>query len=67
MGQTNWYANTSSYLLRADLFAKQDVKLTLKYAIEDFDDKKVAVQSDSRSVYIWYFKEKFFRIYQIYI
>ncbi len=52
MGQTNWYANTSSYLLRADLFAKQDVKLTLKYAIEDFDDKKVAVQSDSRSVYI---------------
>jgi len=29
MGQTNWYANTSSYLLRADLFAKQDVKLTL--------------------------------------
>jgi hypothetical protein len=67
MGQTNWYANTSSYLLRADLFAKQDVKLTLKYAIEDFDDKKVAVQSDSRVFTFDILKKNFLDLPNLYL
>jgi len=48
MGQTNWYANTKTYMLRGDLFSIENMRFTLKYAIQDFDDKKVAVPSDSR-------------------
>lgn len=48
MGQTNWYANTTAYMARFDLFHIKNMKFTLKYALENFDDKKVAIQSDSR-------------------
>jgi hypothetical protein len=53
MGQTNWYANTDTYLLRVDLnLGKAQIvpktRLMMRYAIEDFDDSKAGVQSDAR-------------------
>jgi len=48
MGQSNWYANTSSYMIRGDWFGIENMRFTTKYVFEDFDDKKVALQSDSR-------------------
>ena len=51
MGQTNWYANTESFLIRADYdFSKAKVvsglRVMMRYAKEDFDDNKPAVSSD---------------------
>lgn len=53
MGQYNWYANTKTYMLRADYdFDKagvlEGVKAFMRYAIQDFDDSKPAVQADSK-------------------
>ena len=55
MGQTNWYANTDAYLIRADYnLGKAGViphsKMMMRYVIQDFDDDKAGVQSDSRVV-----------------
>jgi len=52
MGQTNWQANTKSYLIRADYdFSKIDtlegLRGMMRYAINDFDDQKTGVQADS--------------------
>lgn len=52
MGQTNWYANTQTYMIRADYdFSKADVmnglRGVMRYAVNDFDDNKPGVQADS--------------------
>ena len=51
MGQTNWYSNTKTFLLRADYdFSKaklvSGLRIMSRYAIEDFDDSKAGVSSD---------------------
>jgi hypothetical protein len=51
MGQTNWYANTKTFLVRADYdFSKaklvSGLRVMMRYAKEDFDDNKPAVSSD---------------------
>jgi len=52
MGQYNWYANTTTYLIRADYdFDKANLldgfSLMARYAMQDFDDKKPGVPSDN--------------------
>jgi hypothetical protein len=52
MSQYNWYANTKTYMARVDLnLGKMDIAksttATIKYAIQDFDDKKLGVPSDN--------------------
>ncbi len=56
MGQYNWYANTKTYLVR--LFTNWDnmgvsngLKTSLRYVIQNFDDKKSGVQADSKVVH----------------
>ncbi|BBG64982.1 hypothetical protein NNO_0279 [Hydrogenimonas sp.] len=51
MGQYNWYADTQSYMVRADYdFGEAGIagglKGTVKYVIEDFDDAKPGVPAD---------------------
>ena len=53
MGQYNWYANTKTYMLRLDYDFEEaglipEVKAYIRYAIQDFDDKKAGVQADSK-------------------
>ena len=53
MGQTNWYANTESYMIRMDYdFSKAKLlpgwRAMMRYAIQDFDDNKAGVQADNR-------------------
>ncbi len=56
MGQYNWYANTETYMIRADYnFAKvkwaSNLKAFMRYAIQDFDDSKPGVPyADSQVV-----------------
>lgn len=46
--QYNWYANTTSYLLQGEYdFKAYDLHALMRYAIQDFDDKKPGVQADS--------------------
>jgi hypothetical protein len=52
MGQTNWYANTEAFMIRADYdFSKTSmlpgVRTMIRYAIQNFDDKKAGVQADN--------------------
>lgn len=52
MGQYNWYANTESWMLQADYdFAKAGLipgfSTDVKYAVQNFDDKKPGTQADS--------------------
>lgn len=52
IGQTNWYANTQTYLIRADYdFSKAEVinglRGIIRYSMNDFDDHKPGVQADS--------------------
>ncbi len=52
MGQYNWYANTKTYMVRADYnFDKAGllpgVVAFMRYAVQDFDDNKLGVQADS--------------------
>lgn len=49
MGQYNWYANTKSYMFQLDYVfdAFDELKLISRYVIQDFDDNKIGVQSDS--------------------
>ena len=51
MGQTNWYANTETFLIRSDFdFSKaklvSGLRVMMRYAKENFDDNKPAVSSD---------------------
>ena len=53
MGQTNWYANTETYMVRMDYdFSKAKllpgVRAMMRYAIQNFDDNKAGVQADNR-------------------
>ena len=46
--QYNWYANTTSYLLESKYsFNHYNLQTFLRYAVQDFDDKKPGVQADS--------------------
>ena len=52
MGQYNWYANTTTYLVRAGYdFDKARIfdgfSIMARYAMQDFDDKKPGVPSDN--------------------
>ena len=51
MGQTNWYANTETFMIRADYdLDKAKIidggRFMMRYAQEDFDDKKAGVSAD---------------------
>jgi hypothetical protein len=57
MAQYNWYANTKSYMLRADYdFGAagllSGVETFMRFVVQDFDDDKIAVQADS-NVLTW--------------
>ncbi|MCH9812577.1 MAG: OprD family outer membrane porin [Epsilonproteobacteria bacterium] len=48
MAQYNWYANTKTTMLRVDYnFEQAQLYTFVRYAIQDFDDEKSGVQSDS--------------------
>ena len=52
MGQYNWYANTKTWMIRGVYsFDKagliSGLSASLRYAVQDFDDKKEGVQADS--------------------
>jgi hypothetical protein len=50
MSQYNWYANTKSYMVQLDYTFEMmpDIKILSRFVIQDFDDKKVGVQADSK-------------------
>ena len=57
MAQYNWYANTKTYMVRAGYdFGKAGIldgfNIFARYAIQDFDDKKDAVQTDTNILHI---------------
>ncbi len=49
MAQNNWNANTQSYMMQLDYQFKSisEFKIMSRFAIQDFDDKKIGVQADS--------------------
>jgi len=56
MAQYNWYANTKTYMIRADYdFGKAGISDNLtgliRYAVQDFDDNKSGVQADSKVIH----------------
>ena len=56
MAQYNWYANTDTYMLRLDGKITKDIKFLVRYAIQDFDDAKTAVQADTNIIHTdWMF------------
>lgn len=56
MAQYNWYANTDTYMLRLDGKLSKSVKFLVRYAIQDFDDAKTAVQADTNILHTdWMF------------
>jgi len=62
MGQYNWYANTTTYRMRADYdFDKARLVPGMRsfvcYAIQDFDDSKPGVQADSNVLTLDILKE----------
>ncbi|MFT7823741.1 MAG: OprD family outer membrane porin [Sulfurimonas sp.] len=62
MAQYNWYANTETYMVRADYdFDKAGIvsglKAFMRYAVQDFDDEKPEVQSDSNVLTLDLLKE----------
>ena len=57
MAQYNWYANTKTYMARVGYnFDKAGIlegfNIFARYAVQDFDDKKDAVQADSDILHI---------------
>lgn len=57
MAQYNWYANTATYMARADYnFDKAGIipgfSIMARYAIQDFDDTKAGVQADTNILHI---------------
>jgi len=57
MAQYNWYANTKTWMVRGvfDLGRAgivEGLKASLRYAVQDFDDKKPGVQADSSIVHL---------------
>jgi hypothetical protein len=64
MGQYNWYANTDSYMVRIDYNLGQagwlpHTKAMMRYVIQDFDDNKAGVQSDSQVFTLDLIKKRF--------
>ena len=62
MGQYNWYANTKSYMVRADFDFDTaglipGVEAFMRYTVQDFDDNKVGVQADSNVLTLDILKE----------
>jgi len=51
MAQYNWYANTETFMIRGVYKFTPEFKMSLRYAIQDFDDDKKYVQADSN---IWH-------------
>jgi hypothetical protein len=56
MAQYNWYANTKTYMIRADYdFEKagvaKDLTGLIRYAVQDFDNSKPGVQADSNVIH----------------
>lgn len=49
MSQYNWYANTESYMIQLDYKFENisEFKMISRFAIQDFDTKKVGAQADS--------------------
>lgn len=49
MGQYNWNANTKTYMMQLDYEFESipDFKMISRFAVQDFDDKKIGVQADS--------------------
>ncbi len=57
MAQYNWYANTKTWMVRGVVNLDKmglisGLKASLRYAVQDFDDKKSGVQADSRVVHL---------------
>lgn len=57
MAQYNWYANTKTWMVRGVFSLDRagivsGLKISLRYAVQDFDDKKSGVQADSRVVHL---------------
>ena len=57
MAQYNWYANTKTWMVRGVVNFDRaglvsGLKASLRYAIQDFDDKKPGVQADSKIVHL---------------
>jgi len=50
MSQYNWYANTQSYMVQLDyqLESVPDFKILTRFVVQDFDDRKIGVQADSK-------------------
>jgi hypothetical protein len=51
MGQTNWYANTETFMIRADYNLDKEKlldggRIMMRYAKENFDDAKAGVSAD---------------------
>jgi len=62
MAQYNWYANTRSYMIRADLDLDTaglipGVQAFMRYAVQDFDDDKIGTQADSNVLTLDILKE----------
>ena len=62
MAQYNWYANTKTYMIRADYDFESagllpGVEAFMRYAIQDFDDSKIGVQADSNVLTLDVLKE----------
>jgi len=64
MAQYNWYANTKTYMARAVYKFSPKFKASVRYAIQDFDDKKTGVQADSNIIHLdtWYNFSKNFQM-----
>jgi hypothetical protein len=67
MSQYNWYANTKTVMFRGDLdfkfFGINNLKGLMRYAIEDFDDKKPGVQADANILNIEFLKKFYKNLY----
>ena len=50
MSQYNWYANTKSYMVQLDyaLETIENFKILARFVVQDFDDRKIGVQADSK-------------------
>jgi len=62
MGQYNWYANTKSYMIKADYdFDNADlipgIQASMRYVIQDFDDRKIGTPADSNVLTLDVLKE----------
>ena len=52
MAQYNWFANTETWMVRAVYKFNSTWKASLRYAIQNFDDRKDYVPSDSKVIHL---------------